>query len=109
MKGGLTHQRGGGQQFVVAGLLPAVLEWTGALAGLALEDDVLALLRGAVGVAPGLRRLHCGKEKKRVRRKRAPGVREQQNPEDGWAELPPPNLPAIRWQRLIFSTTGRRS
>lgn len=53
-KGSLTHHGGGGQQFVVAGLLPAVLERTGALAGFALEDDVLPLLRGAVGVAPRL-------------------------------------------------------
>lgn len=53
-EGRLTHQRGGGQQFAVAGLLPAVLEWTGALAGFALEHDVLPLLRGAVGVAPRL-------------------------------------------------------
>lgn len=108
--GGLTQQRGGGQQFVVAGLLPAVLEWTGALAGLALEDDVLALLRGAVGVAPGLRRLHCGKGKQRVRRGRAPGGRESSRIQSGgWAELPTPNLPALRRQRPIFSTTGRRS
>lgn len=53
-EGRLTHQSGGGQQFAVAGLLPVVLEWTGALAGFALEHDVLPLLRGAVGVAPRL-------------------------------------------------------
>lgn len=53
-EGSLTHHRGGGQQFAVAGLLPAVLERTGALAGFAPEHDVLALLRGAVGVAPRL-------------------------------------------------------
>lgn len=58
----LTHHRGGGQQFRIAGLLPAVLERTGTLAGFALEHNVLPLLRGAVGVAPRLGRLHCGRQ-----------------------------------------------
>lgn len=65
-EGSLTHHGGGGEQLAVAGLLPAVLERTGALAGFALEHDVLALLRGAVGVAPGLRGLHCGRAKRRL-------------------------------------------
>lgn len=63
MEGSITHQSGGGQQLVVAGLLPAVFEGVGALLRNAPQHNVFAFLCGALSVAPGLGWLHCGEKR----------------------------------------------
>lgn len=59
MKRSITQHSSGGQQLAVTGLLPAVLQGVSALTRFAPQDNVFALLCGALGVAPGLGRLHC--------------------------------------------------
>lgn len=54
----LTEHGGGRQQFVVAGLLPGVLQGFGPLTGRTPQNHIRTLQGGAVGRASGLGRPH---------------------------------------------------